>query len=76
MLGAAVRYVDVPPEAFAASMREHGAGEIAVATMSWLYDMVRAGWTGGLSGDVERVLGRPPVAFADWARRHASAWAR
>lgn len=46
----------------------------AVETMGGLYEFVRAGWTAGLSGEVERVLGRAPVAFADWARGAAGAW--
>lgn len=74
-LGRPVRYVDIAPEAFVASLRSYGADDITVGTMSGLYEFVRAGWTGGLSPDVERVLGRPPVALADWAKAHAAAWA-
>ena len=43
--------------------------------MSWLYGMVRAGWTGGLTGEVERVLGRPAISLRDWAKANVSAWA-
>lgn len=78
ILGAAtgrpIRYVDITPEAFAAGLRSAGANEVGVATMSWLYGAVRDGWTGGLSPDLERVLGRKPTALAEWARAHASAW--
>lgn len=73
-LGRPIRYVEISPQAFADTLRSYGSGETAVATMSGLYEFVRAGWTGGLTGEVERVLGRPPVALVDWARAHASAW--
>ena len=39
-----------------------------------LYGFVRAGWTGGLTDDVERALGRKPRSLAEWVRAHASAW--
>lgn len=73
-LGRPIRFVDITPEAFAASLRSYGSSEVAVATMSALYEYVRNGWTAGLSPDVERVLGRKPIAFLEWARAHASAW--
>lgn len=73
-LGRPIRYVEITPQAFADGLRGHGADDVAVATMSGLYEMVRAGWTGGLSGDAERVLGRAPVKFADWVREHSAAW--
>ncbi len=41
--------------------------------MSGLYGFVRAGWTGGLTPDVERALGRKPRTVAEWVRDHASA---
>jgi uncharacterized protein YbjT (DUF2867 family) len=74
-LGRPVRFVDISPQQFADTLRAYGSDEVAVASMSGLYDMVRAGWTGGLSGDVERVLGRRPIALVDWVRAHAAAWA-
>ncbi len=69
-----VQYHDISPDLFEASLREHGAGEVAVATMSALYGYVRAGWTATVSPDVERVTGRPPQRFADWAQANAGAW--
>lgn len=73
-LGRPIRYVEISPQAFADALRSHGSNDVAVATMSGLYEMVRAGWTGGLSGEVERVLGRKPIALVDWARAHSAAW--
>ncbi len=74
-LGRPIRYVEIPEAAFADGLRAHGGNEVAVATMTWLYGMVRAGWTGGLSPDVQRVTGRAPLALGDWAKAHVGAWA-
>lgn len=73
-LGRPVRYVEITPEAFADTLRSYGSNETAVATMSALYGFVRAGWTGTVTGDVEKVLGRRPLPFAAWAKEHAAAW--
>lgn len=74
VLGRPIRYVDIPPEAFAAALRQHGVSELGVSVMDGLYGMVRAGWTAELSPDVERVTGRTPTRFRDWAAAHAGAW--
>lgn len=74
VLGRPVAFVDVTTDAFAETLRGYGSGEVAVATMSWLYGMVRAGWTGGLSTDVERVLGRPAISLREWATANVGAW--
>lgn len=73
-LGRPIRFVDVPPDAFAATLRSYGADDVTVETLGGLYGFVRAGWTGGLSDDVERALGRKPQTFADWVRANVSAW--
>lgn len=72
--GRTIRFVDITPETFAESLRSHGADEVAVGTMSWLYGAVRDGWAAGLSPDLGRVLGRAPTSLATWARAHAQAW--
>ncbi|MBM4366365.1 MAG: NmrA family NAD(P)-binding protein [Deltaproteobacteria bacterium] len=72
--GKPVKYHDIPAQVFADALRSFGSSEVGVATMSALYEYVRNGWTGALTGEVERVLGRPPTPFADWARAHAAAW--
>jgi len=73
-LGRPIRYVDIPGQAFADTLRAYGSNDLAVATMSGLYEMVRAGWTGGLSPDLQRAIGRAPTPFARWATAHADAW--
>jgi uncharacterized protein YbjT (DUF2867 family) len=41
-----------------------------------IYTVARLGKADGLTGDVRTVTGREPIAFADWARTHRSAWQR
>jgi uncharacterized protein YbjT (DUF2867 family) len=75
VLGRPVRYVDISPEDHVSGMRSYGMPDEAVHTMSWLYGMVRAGYTGALSGDLARVTGSEGVRFADWAKANAAHWA-
>jgi uncharacterized protein YbjT (DUF2867 family) len=42
--------------------------------MSVLMGYVRANYTGAVSPDIERLLGRKPIAFAQFAKDHASVW--
>jgi uncharacterized protein YbjT (DUF2867 family) len=73
-LGRPIRYQNISPEEHIAGMRAWQAPELAVQTMSALYGFVRAGWTGGLSGDLERVTGSRGLSLSDWAGHHRSAW--
>ncbi len=72
--GKAVKYHDIPAQVFADALRSFGSPELGVATMSMLYEYVRNGYTGTVTGEVERVLGRPATRFVDWAAEHAAAW--
>lgn len=72
--GKGIRYVDIPREAHIEGMKSWGMPELAVQTMSGLYDMVRADAMAQISGDVQRVLGRAPKTFAAWAQDNARAW--
>ena len=70
--GAEVKYVAVDDAALRSAMA--GAPPSLVELMSKLFGYVRAGYTAGISGDVERVLGRPARDFKTFAADHASVW--
>ncbi len=72
--GRTVRYVDVPREAHIAGMESWGMPPLAVATMSGLYDMVRAGMLGHRSPDLARVTGSEGITFAAWAEQNRGEW--
>ena len=59
-----------------AALREGMAGAPAslIELMSALFGYVRAGYTAGVSHDVETVLGRPARDFASFAAEHAGVW--
>jgi uncharacterized protein YbjT (DUF2867 family) len=72
--GREVRYHALSAEQFAGGMKEMGMSADGIDFMSGLYAAVRAGWTDGATDTVQRVTGKAPVRFADWAAEHAAAW--
>jgi uncharacterized protein YbjT (DUF2867 family) len=75
VLGRPVRFVDVPPEAAREGMARTGLPPVFVDALMELNAAMKAGRLAAVTDTVERVLGRPPAAFEDWARRHAGAFA-
>ncbi|MCD0442976.1 NAD(P)H-binding protein [Glycomyces sp. A-F 0318] len=61
-----------------AGMRSAGLPEPLIAFLNVMFQVMREGRIADVADGVERVLGRPPVAFADWAARAAAegAWAK
>lgn len=68
--GAPVRYVDVPDDAYADSMRQRGAPEWMVESMLGLERLKSSGQAAGVSPAVEQILGRPPEPMASFLSRH------
>jgi uncharacterized protein YbjT (DUF2867 family) len=72
--GRQIRYHALSEEAMLQGARDQGMPEGAVAYMGILYGAVRSGWLATATDDVEKVIGRPPVSFGDFARKHAAVW--
>jgi uncharacterized protein YbjT (DUF2867 family) len=72
--GRNMTFKTVSPEAYAASLRAEGLPEDLVFFLDAMYEFMRDGKMGDVADGVEEVLGRKPVAFADWANRTAEAW--
>lgn len=68
VLGRTVETVEVPPEHLLGSGMDRAAADEVTAGTAW----VREGHNAVVTEDVQRVLGRPPTRFADWAREHAA----
>ena len=66
-------YVD-EPEAAGRPPRDAEGSAISPALVELSIEM-RAGKLATVSGDIERVIGRPPASFAQFARDHRAAWA-
>jgi uncharacterized protein YbjT (DUF2867 family) len=74
--GRDIHYTPLSPEEYAAEQRAHGVPEDWVRLTVDLYAQIRTGALASVTGDVEKVLGRPPRTFAEYARTAAAqgAW--
>ena len=73
--GREIRYLPVTPEEFAAAAAVAGVPAEEIAPLIDLFVRVLDGHNAHLSGDVERVLGRPAREFTDYAHAAAAAGA-
>ena len=71
--GRAIRYVQIPPEAFAAGVAEAGLPEDIAWLLDYLFATVLDGRNASLGDGVQKALGREPRDFADYARETAAA---
>lgn len=71
-IGKPVKFVNVDDAALRQAMAD--APPKLTELMSMLMGYVRANYTGAVSPDVEKLLGRKPTTFAQFAKDHASAW--
>jgi len=71
-----IRYEAFTSEAFVAEQIASGVPEEFAQVLAGVTEQMRSGRFASLTGDVERVLGRPPRDFADYARETAAqgAW--
>lgn len=72
--GTQIKYVDIPPAAYKESSLQAGIPEFYVDLLLNLYQYYVAGQAAKLSTDVERVLGRKPRRFDEFAHDHAQAF--
>lgn len=64
--GRPIRFDELDPDEYVGELRSAGLDEAWVSELSGLFAILREGQFAAPSGDVERVLGRPPRTFADW----------
>lgn len=69
--GREVRFIRIPKEDFAASIAESGAPEDYAWLLNYLFETALDGRNAYLADGVQRVLGREPTDFSDYARRVA-----
>jgi uncharacterized protein YbjT (DUF2867 family) len=75
VLGRTVRTVEVPLDVARERMLVSGMEASFVDVVIDGQEFVRAGRGAVLTGDVERILGRPPHGFDDWVRDRRDAFA-
>lgn len=71
VLGRPLRYEEIPPEAVIRAMTANGIPEAFVTGLMARYAR-ELPYPAPLTGEVERVLGRPALTFAEWAADHAA----
>ena len=67
-----ISYQAIPVADFAAQLTADGVPDDYVELIRYLFSSVLDGRNSSLTSDVERVLGRPPRDFADYARETAA----
>jgi uncharacterized protein YbjT (DUF2867 family) len=73
--GREMRYDDISEAEAEKGLRAAGLPEVMVRYFMSLSHVYKQGWAAGVSPDVERLTGRTPRRFADFAREHAGVWA-
>jgi uncharacterized protein YbjT (DUF2867 family) len=72
--GRPVVYHSLTEEQMVEGARAAGMREPAIGYLTVLYGVVRAGYAEGVTRDFERVTGRRPISFREFAQANAAAW--
>lgn len=72
--GHKIEYRPISERQMVDGARAAGLGEPAILYLTMLYSVVRSGFEAGVTNDVERLLGRKPLSFEEFAQASAAAW--
>jgi uncharacterized protein YbjT (DUF2867 family) len=72
--GRAIRYVDIPEATARDGMLASGAPAPMVDGVLELHAFDKAGGGATISDTVQKLLGRPPISFREFAKEHAAKW--
>ena len=75
VLGREIRYTDPAPPVFFWKQAQRTDWQYALV-VTGLYTITRFGNAEAVSPDVQRVLGRPPISFEQYAQDHRACWER
>jgi uncharacterized protein YbjT (DUF2867 family) len=73
-LGREIRYVDLPPAALRQALVTAGVPEWSADALLDLQQLYREGKAATVTQDVEQILGRKPISFAQFSRDHKYAF--
>jgi hypothetical protein len=73
VLGRSLRYQELPPEVVRQGMVQQGIPEAFVEALMARYPR-EVGQPAPVTGEVERILGRPARTYAEWVADHADAF--
>ena len=74
--GRTIEYARPSRKEFAARMKAAGHDDEFVSVMGAIYLIARLGMAAGTTGELERLIGRPPTTFAQFADRNAACFNR
>lgn len=69
--GYEIRYQPISDAEFRSALREQQVPDFYIDLLAYLFEITRSGVNAKPTGDVERVLGRPPRSFQEFASRAA-----
>jgi uncharacterized protein YbjT (DUF2867 family) len=72
--GRKVQHVDVPEAAARKAMLDLGMPAWMVDGMMELHAIGKAGYAAAVSDTVQKLIGRAPLSFAQFAQQNAAAW--
>jgi uncharacterized protein YbjT (DUF2867 family) len=72
--GKQVRYEAISNETAINSMKQWGLPQTVIDVMASLNDIVSAGYAAGTTSDVQTLLGRAPISFAQFAKDYSGVW--
>jgi len=74
VLGRSIQYVNVSPQIWEAKVRETRTPEHLIAHLITMGQLNRDNRYDRMTDSFERLVGRPPISAAEFARRHAAAF--
>lgn len=70
--GRVIHFEQIPMEQFTATMKEYQVPDHYISLLTYLFTQVLDGRNESLTGDVQRILGRAPIDFSDYAKKVAA----
>jgi len=74
VLGREIKYHAISEQEMLEGARRAGMPESAVQYLAALYGAVRAGYAAAVTPEVEKITGRKPVSFREFAQANAAKW--
>ena len=76
VLGRTITYRSPSLLSYVAAKIRNGTPLPYLLITAWLYDQTRRGMSAQVSGDVQRLLGRPPIRLRQYIEDYRSAWSQ
>jgi uncharacterized protein YbjT (DUF2867 family) len=73
-IGKPVRYEAISNDVAISGMKQWGLPQAVIDAMASLNDIVAAGYAAGTTSDVQTLLGRAPISFAQFAKDYSGVW--